>query len=106
MEKRKYLMLVSASRETAAAAQAVQRNIAKIDPLAKALWLDARGAGFFIQSSLTSHQIASKGMEGLTSEQAEAMRDLLVLELAQDHWARNESAPAAWLNARRQSTPP
>lgn len=101
MTLKKYLVLVSANQQTASLAQRVQRNILTIDPHAKAAWIDARGAGLFILSTLSAVEVARKAMDGLNSVQSDSLRDLAVLELGHDHWSHQDSQISAWMNARR-----
>lgn len=108
MEKRNFLFLfalnASNAKVGAAILEAIKRNV---DSTAAPAWIDSRGVGVFISSSLTKQEIWKKSMPNLqTQAERETFRDALLLELGKAHLGFPETKGVAWLNSHATAEQP
>jgi len=98
-DKRNYLVLISASKENAALAQKLLKNIQKlIDKNAAPLWIDSKGIGVFVSTNLVAYEIWKSAFDGVTHDEGTSAKDLLIVELGQDWAARRDAKTEHWLS--------
>ncbi|MHA7124251.1 hypothetical protein ACWV16_26470 [Achromobacter xylosoxidans] len=97
-EKRRYLVLLSASKDSLAMTQTIVENIRKeVDSRSNPLWIDSKGIGILVESDLVAAAIWSRAIGGLDHDRSEAVRDMLILEIGQDWMARKDAPATHWL---------
>lgn len=96
--KRPYLVLVSAGKDNLAMTQAVIQNIQKhVDAKSNPLWIDSKGLGIFVETDLVAWAIQERAISGLKPDLLEAFKELLVVEIGEDWFARKDSPMTNWL---------
>ncbi len=100
-DKRNYLVLLSAANENPALARKVMDNLqAGVDRNAHALWVDGKSAGIFLITSLVASEIRHIALASdKPARDVSDMRDILILEIGDDWYARKEARAEHWLNA-------
>ena len=109
MEKRNFLMLIAmATPSKALVDSALERIKREADPLAVAAWIDSRGAGIFMTTSLAARTIHDCILpSNPTYDQRQAVREVLVVEVGRELWGSSTNSRAmAWLNSHRLPIPP
>lgn len=94
---KKYLVLASLAQPNAATGKKVVANIAKISGRAVSpIWFDAAYFGIPVESKLIAADLREVLVDGLTH--ASDLKDLLIIELGGDWWARPDSVAQHWLS--------
>ncbi|MGS1109143.1 hypothetical protein ACVCNH_23005 [Achromobacter anxifer] len=97
-EKRQFLVLLSASKDSLSMTQAIVQNLKKdVDPKSNPLWIDSKGIGILVETELVAASIWNRALAGLDHERSEALKDMLILEVGQDWMARKDAAATHWL---------
>ena len=107
MPHRRYIVLMSLSKENAKVGQMALAGIKRdIDPSAGPLWIDSKGVGIFLSTSMSAREIwkAAFPQEQASSER-EGMKDMLVLELGADCLGWQDTKAMAWLNSHPAAIP-
>lgn len=92
-----YLVLASMAKPNKATAEKIKSNLAQAAAdAAEPIWFDATYFGIAIQSDKCAREIALLAMAGAKTED---LRDLLIVELGPDWFARAETKAANWLTA-------
>lgn len=104
MGKKTFLMLLSLSKENPAVGRKILDCVkAKIDPRSAPLWVDSQGAGLFIESDLPAWKIWQDMKLDMPLDDWTAVKELLVLQIGPDWYARDsQTKAAAWMHARYQ----
>lgn len=98
VERRPYLILVAASKDNLSMTQAIVQNIQKhVDTKSNPLWIDSKGIGIFVQTELVASVIQERAVAGLKKDQLEAFKEMLVLEIGEDWFARKDAPTTVWL---------
>jgi hypothetical protein len=98
VETRPYLILVAASKDNLSMTQAIVQNIKKhVDTKSNPLWIDSKGIGIFVRTELVASVIQERAVAGLKSDLLEAFKELLVLEIGEDWFARKDAPTTQWL---------
>jgi hypothetical protein len=100
--KMTFLVLLSLSKVNPKVAKTVWDGLKKnVDPSAAPLWVDSHGAGIFITTDLPAWKAWKTAGVQLSLDDWMDVKDLLVLQVGPDWYARdNQTKPAAWMNAR------
>jgi hypothetical protein len=103
LETRNYLLLLSLTKTTAVFGVGVlERLRAEVDAKCNPLWVDAGGVGVFVSTSLSAQQVWQCALpEHLRDAQQAAVKDMLILELGDDHHGLAQSKAVEWLRRRR-----
>ena len=105
--QRQYLILISASKENAALAQKLLKNIQQyIDRSASPLWIDSKGIGVFVTTKLVAWEIWREAFQSDRPEELADTRDLLIVELGSDWAARRDAKTEHWLSTHVGSPRP
>lgn len=97
-EKRNYLVLISASKDNAALAQQIVKNIQTgVDKKAAPLWIDSKGIGLFVSTDLVAWEIRKAVLSIDKKLDPQDMKGFLVLEIGPDWAAPKEAAAEHWL---------
>lgn len=97
-KKRKYLLLISASKETAVAVKsALQRLKENVDQNADTLWVDSRGLGVCFSTEMVGYDIWEAVLKDSRVD-FEAIKDVLIVELGKDWVARRDSKAEHWFS--------
>ncbi len=97
-EKRQFLVLLSAGKDSLSMTQAIVQNIKKdVDPKSNPLWIDSKGIGILVETELVAASIWNRAIAGLDHERSEALKDMLILEVGQDWMARKDAPATHWL---------
>ncbi|MFE0843159.1 hypothetical protein [Achromobacter insolitus] len=97
-EKRQFLVLLSASKDSLSMTQSIVQNLKKdVDPKSNPLWIDSKGIGILVETELVAASIWNRALAGLDHERSEALKDMLILEVGQDWMARKDAAATHWL---------
>jgi hypothetical protein len=104
MDCKRYLLLLALSKASTVYGLALYARLRRdIDPAAQAAWIDEHGLGVFIASSLAASDIWRIAVpERLPTEELSAFKDMLLLELGQDHQGMVGAPALAWLERTQQ----
>ena len=96
--KQHYLVLLSAGKDNLSMVQTIVQNIKKaVDSKADPLWIDSKGLGIFLEADLVASEIWNHAVSGLSHEQIESVKDMLIVEIGSDWAARRDARPEHWL---------
>src|SRR5690606_1095292 len=100
--RKNFLLLLSLNEQDREIASALlQRLQREVDKSASPLWFDSRGAGIFISTELSSHEIWDQAWpDSLPSRHQSRLKDMLILQVGPDWMGRADGTASAWLNAR------
>lgn len=102
-QPRAFVVLLALAREDAKASQAFMARLQALDPTCKAAWLDSRGAGVFVSTTLTALELKDVCLpEGRPHWEQSAFRDAIILEIGEETWCRSESKVDAWLGSHQR----
>ena len=98
----RFIVLISLSQDNASVGKTVLANLAqKVDSTCRPQWVDSKGVGIMVSTTLTARDVWAAALAGLSTPQRETLRDMLVLEIGQQSLAWPESKAGAWLNSHR-----
>lgn len=97
-ENRNYLVLISASKDNAALAQRIVKNIqTAVDKKAAPLWIDSKGIGLLVSTGLVASDIRHEALAVDAKIGLQDLKSFLVVEIGQDWAAPKDAAPEHWL---------
>ena len=101
MAYRRYIVLMSLSKDNADVGRMALAGIKRdVDPSAGPLWIDSKGVGIFVSTSLDARDVWKAAFpEQQTTKQREGMKDMIVLELGSDCLGWPDTKAMAWLNS-------
>ncbi|MBP6019158.1 MAG: hypothetical protein KA735_06680 [Burkholderiaceae bacterium] len=104
---RSYLILISASKDNLALIQKIHTNIqADVDKKAAPLWVDSKGIGILVNTSLVAWEIQKKALNVDIKIGLEDLRGFLITEVGPD-WATHKDAKTEhWLTTHVGSPTP
>ena len=107
MTHRRYIVLMSLSKDNAEVGKMALAGIKRdIDPSAGPLWIDSKGVGIFVSTSLSAADVWKAAFpQEQTAKQREGMKDMLVLELGANCLGWPDTKPMAWLNSHPAPPP-
>jgi|GEM_PF-485208 len=104
--ERCYLILISASKDNAAMAQKLLRNIQQhVDKSASPLWIDSKGIGVFVSTRLVASGIWKAAFQSDKTGQFEESRDFLIVQLGEDWATRRDAKTEHWLATHLSGRP-
>jgi len=107
VELRHYLVIMSASKESASTVQRALRNLQeKVDNRAAPLWIDSRGVGVFVASDFPACDIYACMFDAAAKTDFEDAKDALIVELGKDWHAKKDGKPANWLTTHLEAPMP
>ena len=105
MAKCNFMVLLSLKSPNATVSKGVLARLQRdVDPDAAVIWLDPRGVGVFVSTSMRAREVWLAAIpETLSTLELEALRDLLILQLGSDCQGFPQNMAMVWLNARRHA---
>jgi hypothetical protein len=97
-ENRNYLVLISASKDNAALAQQIVKNIqTAVDKKAAPLWIDSKGIGLLVNTDLVAWEIRKEALNVDMKMAPQDLKSFLVLEIGPDWAAPKDATTEHWL---------
>ncbi|MPS29424.1 hypothetical protein [Pigmentiphaga sp.] len=97
-ELKRYLVLMSASKDNAAMVQKALRNLQeKVYSKAAPLWIDSKGIGVFVATDMPAVDIYAAMFDTSIKGEFSDTRDALVVELGSDWFGGLEAKYGHWL---------
>lgn len=97
-KKRNYLLLVSASKETATVVRGILHRLKEnVDMNADTTWIDSKGLGVMFSTDMVGYDIWDAILEEKRVD-FENIKDVMIVELGRDWIARTDSKPDHWLS--------
>ncbi len=97
-ESRAYLVLISASKDNAALAQQIVKNIqAQVDKKAAPLWIDSKGIGLLVNTELVAWEIRKEALSVDMKIGSQDVKGFLILEIGPDWAAPKDATTEHWL---------
>jgi hypothetical protein len=104
MQKKSFIFLMSANKETAHVAKTVMAKIKeKIDATAAPLWIDSHGLGVFISTDLPAWKIWNIACPEELRD-GPLLQGFMVIEIGPDWHTKHGDKASGWLNSRYPKT--